>query len=157
GHVEEVFGKVVKLSDANMEKFHRLLERTELENVISFASAVAQKLEFLDLLHELIYGEVAEVLRERSQLHKIIERELWLCGAAYNGSQHRWSDQRIGNSLRGLRDPFLVCDPAAAYENLIGVESLDNITEGCCFNEKVLDNEDREVMVVELKSPRCAT
>jgi hypothetical protein len=24
------------------------------------------------------------------------------------------------------------------------------------LNEKVLDNEDREIMVVELKSPRCA-
>jgi len=41
GHVEEVFGKVVQLSDANMEKLHQLLEKTELENVIGFASALA--------------------------------------------------------------------------------------------------------------------
>jgi hypothetical protein len=156
GHVEEVFGKVVTLSDANMEKFHHLLERTELENVISFASAVAQKLEFLDLLHELIYGEVAGVLRERSQLHKIIERELWLFGEAYNGTQHLWSDKKIGNILRELRDQFLSYEPIAADENLIPVEGLDNITDLFFFNEKVLDNEDREVMVVELKSPRCA-
>jgi len=156
GHVEDVFGKVVKLSDANMEKFHHLLERTELENVISFASAVAQKLEFLDLLHELIYGEVADVLRERSQLHKIIERELWLFGEAYNGTQHLWSDKKIGNILRELREQFLSYEPSAADENLIPVEGLENITDLFFFNEKVLDNEDREVMVVELKAPRCA-
>jgi len=156
GHVEEVFGKVVRLSDANMEKFHQLLEKTELENVISFASAVAAKLEFLDLLHELIYGEVAEVLRERSQLHKIIERELWLFGEAYNGTQHLWSDKKIGNILRELRERYLAYLPSEADENLIEVEGLDNITDLFFLNEKVLDNEDREVMVVELKSPRCA-
>ena len=164
GHVEEVFGKVVQLSDANMEKLHQLLEKTELENVIGFASAVAGKLEFLDFLHELIYGDVAGVLRERSQLHKIVERELWLFGEAYNGTQHLWSDKKIGNILRELRDKYLVYEPAVVDENLLeggagdpdGVEGLDNITDLFFFNEKVLDNEDREVMVVELKSPRCA-
>jgi len=163
GHVEEVFGKVVQLSDANMEKLHELLEKTELENVIGFASAVAGKLEFLDFLHELIYGDVAAVLRERSQLHKIIERELWLFGEAYNGTLHLWSDRKIGNILKELRDRFLVYEPAAADENLLadpgnpdGVEGLGNITDLFFFNEKVLDNEDREVMVVELKSPKCA-
>ena len=33
---------------------------------------------------------------------------------------------------------------------------MENITDLFFFNEKVLDNEDREIMVVELKSPRCA-
>ena len=157
GHVEEVFGKVVQLSDANMEKLHQLLEKTELENLIGFASAVAGKLEFLDFLHELIYGDVAEVLRERSQLHKIVQRELWLFGEVYNGTQHLWSDKKIGNILRELRDQYLVYEPSAADENLLkGVEGLGNITDLFFFNEKVLDNEDREVMVVELKSPKCA-
>lgn len=157
GHVGELFEKVVRLSDDNMEKFHRLLEKTELENVITFASAVADKLEFLDFLHELIYGEVAEVLRERSQLHKIIERELWLFGEAYNGMPHLWSDRKIGNILRELRDQFFAYEPTAADENLIGeVEGLDNITDLFFFNEKILDTEEREIMVVELKSPKCA-
>jgi len=157
GHVEEVFGKVVQLSDANMEKFHQLLEKTELENVIEFASAVARKLEFIDLLHELIYGEVSAVLRERSQLHKIVERELWLFGEAYNGTPHLWSDRKMGNILRELRERYLVYEPTVADENLLeGVEGLDNITDLFILNEKILDNEHREVMVVELKSPRCA-
>jgi hypothetical protein len=157
GHVEEVFGKVVRLSDANMERLHQLLEKTELEDLIGFASAVAAKLEFLDFLHELIYGDVAEVLRERSQLHKIIQRELWLFGEAYNGTPHLWSDRKIGNILKELRDRHLSYEPTAADENLLdGVEGLENITDLFFLNEKVLDNEDREVMVVELKSPKCA-
>ncbi len=159
GHVEEIFRKVIHLSDTNMEQFHQLLEKTELENVITFASAVAAKQEFLEFLHELIYGDLAPVLRERSQLHKIIEKELWLFGEAYNGTQHLWSDKKIGNILTELRDKFFSYAPSATDDNLVPVqevEGLQNITDLFFFNEKVLDNEDREIMVVELKSPHCA-
>ncbi len=171
GHVEEIFSKVVTLSAPNMEKFHQLLEKTELENVISFSSAVANKLEFLDFLHELTYGRLADILLERSQLHKIIEKELWLFGEAYNGSRHLWSDKKIGNILAELREKYFNYEPTAADDNLISpeeytganangrtppVEGLDNITDLFFLNEKILDNEDREIMVVELKSPKCA-
>lgn len=159
GHVEEVFSKVITLSAANMEKFHQLLEKTELENVISFSSAVACKLEFLEFLHELTYGSLAKVLLERSQLHKIIEKELWLFGEAYNGSRHLWSDKKIGNILAELREIHFNYEPSVADENLIetgNIAGLDNITDLFFFNEKILDNEDKEIMVVELKSPRCA-
>jgi hypothetical protein len=157
GHVEEVFTKVVQLSDPNMQKFHQLLEQTELENVIAFSSAVAAKLQFIDFLYELTYGDIASVLLERSQLHKIIEKELWLFGEAYNGSPHLWSDKKIGNILEELRDKYLNYLPSKEDENLItGTEGLDNITDLFFFSEKILDNEDKEIMVVELKSPRCA-
>ncbi|MDO6430585.1 ATP-binding protein [Flavitalea sp. BT771] len=157
GHVEEVFAKVAGLSDVNMQKFHQLLQQTELENIIAFSSAVAAKLSFIDFLYELTYGDVAGVLLERSQLHKIIERELWLFGEAYNGCPHLWSDRKIGNILEELRNKYLNYQPSKEDENLVpDVEGLDNITDLFFFNEKVLDNEDREIMVVELKSPRCA-
>ena len=157
GHVEEVFTKVARLSDPNMQKFHQLLQQTELENVIAFSSAVAAKLQFMDFLYELTYGDIASVLLERSQLHKIIEKELWIFGEAYNGSPHLWSDKKIGNILEELRNKFFGYAPTEEDENLItGVSGLDNITDLFFFNEKVLDNEDREIMVVELKSPKCA-
>ena len=37
GYVEDIFTKVIKLSDESLMKFHSLLEKTELENVVSFA------------------------------------------------------------------------------------------------------------------------
>jgi len=122
---------------------------------------VASKLEFLDFLHELTYGSLAGVLLERSQLHKIIEKELWLFGEAYNASQHLWSDKKIGNILAELRDKYFNYEPTAVDENLIASRNgitpgLDNITDLFFLNEKILDNEDKEIMVVELKSPRCA-
>ncbi len=158
GYVEEIFTKVIKLSDASLQKFHALLENTELEDVVSFASAVAEKLGFLDFLHELVYGDLSNILRERSQLHKIIEKELWLFGEAYNGTPHLWSDKKIGNILQELREKYFSYQPTEDDENLIDikVDGSDNITDLFFLNEKILDSEAREVMIVELKSPRCS-
>jgi hypothetical protein len=158
GYVEDIFTNVIKLSDESLQKLHALLEKTELEDVISFASVVADKLEFLDFLHEIVYGDISKILKERSQLHKIIEKELWLFGESYSGTPHLWSDKKIGKILEELRDKYFNYIPSENDENLIRLEGegTNNITDLFFMNEKILDNEDKEIMVVELKSPKCA-
>jgi hypothetical protein len=70
GDIEYIFRKVLKLSDENLEKFHYLLEKTDLEDVVHFTSLVSEKLEFLDFLHELTYGEIAKYLRKEASYIK---------------------------------------------------------------------------------------
>jgi hypothetical protein len=159
GHIEEVFNQVLKLSDESLEKFHALLQRTELETVIQFSNQVAEKLEFIEFLHELTYGEISKVLKERSQLHKVIENELWLFGENYNGTPHLWSDKKIGKIFAEIRQKFFHYEPSAEDENLIEIQDFDglnDITDLYFTNEKVLDDDCKEFMVVELKSPKCA-
>src|SRR5690606_17547830 len=45
GNIEYIFSKILKLSDKNLQKFNSLLQKTELEDVIHFASQVSEKLE----------------------------------------------------------------------------------------------------------------
>jgi len=156
GYIEEIFKKIMKLSDENLEKFHALLDKTDMEDVVHFASQVSEKLEFLDFLHELTYGNIAKVLKERSQLHKIVEKSLWIFGESYSGNPKLWSDKKIGNILEELRTKFLNYAPSEEDENLIDGVGLDDITDLFFLNEKVTDNGDRGIMVVELKSPKCA-
>lgn len=156
GNIEYIFSKVLKLSNENLDKFNSLLQKTELEDVIHFASQVSEKLEFLNFLHEIVYGEVSNVLKERSQLHKIIENELWVFGENYNGTPHLWSDKKIGNILDELHSEFLDYDPTKEDENLIEENNLNDITDLFFYNEKITDSDEKEIMVVELKSPKCA-
>lgn len=158
GNIEYIFKKVLKLSDESLEKFHNLLEKTDLEDVVHFASIVAEKIEFLEFLYELTYGEISEHLKERSQLHKIVENELWLFGENYNGTPKLWSDKKIGNILNELREKFFTYEPTEDDENLIELEDngLNDITDLFFFNEKITDSSIKEIMVVELKSPKCA-
>lgn len=157
GNIEYIFNKVLNLSEDNLEKFHSLLEKTDLEDVVHFASLVSTKIEFLNFLHELTYGEISKHLKERSQLHKIIEKELWIFGESYNGTPCLWSDKKIGNILNDLRNKFFNYTPTEEDGNLINAgEGLDDITDLFFYNEKITDNDEREIMVVELKSPKCS-
>lgn len=158
GNIEYIFKKVLKLSEEGLEKFHLLLEKTDLEEVVQFASVVAEKLEFLDFLQELTYGDISKVLKERSQLHKIVENELWLFGESYNGTPKLWSDRQMGKILAELRAEYFDYEPTEVDNNLIALDdkSLNDITDLFFLNEKITDTGAREIMVVELKAPKCA-
>ncbi|RLD53693.1 MAG: hypothetical protein DRJ01_19040 [Bacteroidetes bacterium] len=158
GNIEFIFDKVLKLSDESIEKFHNLLQKTDLEDVVQFASKVSDKLEFLDFLYELTYGELAKYLKERSQLHKIIEKELWLFGESYNGTPYLWSDKQIGKTLNEIRTKYFDYLPSEKEDNLIKIDDsgLNDITDLFFFNEKITDNGEKEIMIVELKAPNCA-
>jgi hypothetical protein len=157
GDIEYIFRKILKMSDDNVQKFKILLEKTEIEDIVHFTNLVADKLEFLMFLHELTYGQISPYIKERSQLHKIIENELWIFGENYNGTPHLWSDKKIGNILLELRDKHFNYEPSKEDGNLIISEGTpDDITDLFFFNEKVTDSDEREIMVVELKAPKCA-
>ncbi|SHI64811.1 ATP-binding protein [Aquimarina spongiae] len=158
GNIEYIFDKVLKLSDESLEKFHQLLEKTDLEDVVHFASVVAEKTEFLEFLQELTYGEISKHLKERSQLHKIIENQLWIFGENYNGTPKLWSDKKIGKILIELRNKYFNYSPTEEDKNLISLEDggLNDITDLFFLNEKITDSGVREIMVVELKAPKCA-
>jgi hypothetical protein len=158
GNVQDIFDKILKLDQPTIEKFHDLLEKTELENVVQFASKVATHSEFLDFLHDLVYGEISKYIKERSQLHKIVEKQLWIFGEQYNGTPCLWSDRKIGGIFNDIRNQTMVYEPTEEDENLIKVESkdLNDITDLFFTNEKLTDDNCKEYMVVELKSPKCS-
>ena len=157
GDIEYIFKKILKLSDENISKFKSLLDKSDIEDVVHFASIVSKKIEFLNFLHELVYGGISNYLKERSQLHKIVQNELWLFGENYSGTPHLWSDKKIGNILKELNQKHPAYEPTQEDVNLIETEgNLNDITDLFFLNEKVNDSGEREIMVVELKSPKCA-
>lgn len=156
GDIRYIFQKILKLDDETIKEFNTLLNRTNLEDVIHFASQVSEKIEFLNFLHEIIYGDISKHLKERSQLHKIIENQLWLFGENYNGTPALWSDKKIGNILDEIHEKHLNYKPAKEDDNLIETEGkLDDITDLFFYNEKITDSDEREIMIVELKAPNC--
>lgn len=161
GNVEYVFKKVHELSEPAIANFSHLLHKTDLENIVHFNSQVSKKLEFLDFLHKIVYSQIAKSLRERKQLHKIIEKNLWIFGEQYNDTPALWSDKNIGNTLKELRDKHLKTE--FTYEsdsNVIefeeSIEGISDITDLFFLNEKISDDGVKEIMVVELKAPCCA-
>lgn len=159
GQIRSIFEKVVKLSPAAIVKLNALLDKTDLENIIHFATEVAKKKQFLDFFHDIVYGDISKVLQERSQLHKIVEKQLWLFGEQYSNTPILWSDKKIGNIIEDLRKEHFDYQPTKEDGNLIEdtvYPGVDDITDLFILNEKVNDDESREILIVELKSPKCA-
>lgn len=159
GQIQDIFEKIINLDNKAVNTFHTLLQKTDLETVIQFSNNVAIKSQFLKFLHSIIYGVVGNVLRERSQLHKIIEQNLWLFGENYSETPTLWSDKQIGGILDKIRDETLSYEPSEKDDNIVTDlpegSGLNDITDLFFYNEKILDNGKKEFMVVELKAPKC--
>ena len=158
GDTEFLVNKVVRLTDDSRRRFCELIDSTDLDDVISFSSSVAKHQQFLDFLHELCYGEISKWLKERSQLHKIIEKQLWIFGEEYNESTKLWSDKSLEKNLESLHKKYFSYEPTEDDENLIQeAQARDkDITDLFFYNKKKLGNGREEVLIVELKAPSCA-
>lgn len=157
GELDLILSQIISLKDEYVDKFKELLERADLEEVIQFSENVAKKTQFLDFLHNLVYGEPSKYIKERSQLHKIIEKNLWIFGEQYNNTPFFHSDKNLCNSLLDLRNKMFNCEPNKEDENLIELpdDKLKDIIDLFFFNEKITDDGKTEVMTVELKAPKC--
>jgi hypothetical protein len=113
-HFEELLTHAINLDEQTVIRFRALLDKADLEDVIAFTDEVADKGQFLDFLHALVYGAPAKHLKERSQLHKIVQRHLWLFGENYNGAPILFSDKGLEGNLAALRERFFNYEPAGA-------------------------------------------
>jgi hypothetical protein len=159
GAFEPILEALPSLSEERVRQFSKLLGKTELSDIIVFSDNVASKLQFLDFLHELTLGNTAKYLKERSQLHKVIERNLWIFGEQYAYTPpFLLSDKNLAKNLEKLSEKHLAFKPSKANSTLIEeidkIPELRGITDLFFFNEKIRDDGKKEIMIIELKAPR---
>ena len=156
GELDKILRSILKLNNKMLTKFSELLEKTELENIIEFSDKVAAKLEDLEFLEKLVYSEIAKNVKERKELHKFLEKMLWIFGEEYNDSTHLLSDKGLENNLNQLRNDILQYKPSKADDNIaeLNDKPIKSITDLFMYSEKILDYDKREVLIVELKAPK---
>jgi len=77
--VQTIIGEVLGLKKDAQDDLAELLSKTPLSSIISSAKIVANRLDLLLGLENLIFDrETKKIFRERDQLHKILEQEAWL-------------------------------------------------------------------------------
>lgn len=156
GELDKILKSVLKLNTKMMSKFSDLLEKTELENIIEFSDKVASKIEDLEFLEKLVYSEISKNVKERKELHKFLEKMLWVFGEEYNDSTRLLSDKGLENNLLELREKTLKYKISKEYDNEVELKekNIKSITDLFLYSEKILDLNKREVLIVELKAPR---
>jgi hypothetical protein len=155
GEFDQILRSILKLNNKMVSQFSNLLERTELDDVIEFSDKVARKMEELEFIEKIVYSEISKNVKERKELHKFLEKMLWIFGEEYNDSTKLLSDKNLGNNLKKLRDDCLEYKASKKDDNIADVEKpIKSITDLFMYSEKILDAKHREVLVVELKAPK---
>jgi len=80
-----ILTEVLQLPQRQRDDLARLLKSTTLSAVISAAKLVADRLEFIEGLHAIVFRpEERRQLRERTQLHRILADNTWIFGEEFS-------------------------------------------------------------------------
>lgn len=156
GELDNILKNILHLNKKMVNKFSELLEKTDLENIIEFSDKVARKIQDLEFLEKLVYSEISKNVKERRELHKFLEKMLWIFGEEYNESTKLLSDKNLEKNLLKLRDDLMLYKPSKKDDNINDEieKSIKSITDLFLYNERIIDYKKREVLVVELKAPK---
>lgn len=146
-----ILTQVLDLPKKKQEEFAKLLEQTTLSAIITAAKMVADRLQFLDGLEEILFrAESKAQLKERTQLHRILAENTWLFGEEYALSV---SDQRLTEVLRKHlaaqgRD-IAVDEPVKTLDGKKGVVDL-------MLSRSIPSSQPQQLehLVIELKAPK---
>jgi hypothetical protein len=146
--LRNVLNEVLELPRERLDELNSLLEHTSLDAIISLAKEVADRLDFVTGLREIVFEEASADVLERRHLHKILERETWIFGDEYTLAV---TDESLTSALRAhieiLGRDDLVTEPVRTADGR--VRRLDLMLAAAI----PLPTRQREHLVVELKRP----
>ena len=151
--LQRILDEVLKLPKKKQKELAELLDETDLSGIIGAANLVADRLKFIEALRFILFDyEAKRKLKERSQLHKILEQNTWVFGEEY----HLWaSDKELTNVLRVHKDKLdssiVIDDPVKVVGKSRGIVDLM-----LSRSQRRHRANDIEHLVVELKAPKVS-
>ena len=159
--IAENLSSILSLSPEDSEKLREVCESTPLPMLIKHYKEIVRRETFLEVLDTLVHDDFyKEHLRERTQLHKIIERETWIFGDKFDYNLGT-SDQGLVNVLKHvLPQQELSTEEIDAIEK----EIEKNAKDAASYLKKIPDlymykrfssiqDRQNQYLIVELKAP----
>lgn len=143
-----VLDELFRLPKSERDELRRLLDRTTLSNIVKASGQVADRLDFLRALKLMVFEpEVAKKVKERSELHKILERETWVFGERFTMMLSDKSlDSVLQRHLTALGREDAEVTPVRRDDGRVGIVDL-------MLGAARRGTTGREHLVIELKAP----
>ena len=101
--LQKIITEVLNLKKEDQDDLADLLKKTNLTNIIRSAKTVADRLNFLEGLKNLLFDrETKKSLLERDQLHQILQREAWIFDENFALTVSEATLNEVLNLHRGL-------------------------------------------------------
>jgi len=79
--LKKILGEVLELSNEEKDKFAEVLDEIKLTSMINLSRLVSDRINTLNGFESLLFQtEELKTFKERSQLHKILDKEAWIFG-----------------------------------------------------------------------------
>lgn len=149
GSLHHVLQEVLDLPQERLDDLKDLLDKTSLTALIATSKEIANRLEFIRGLEELVMpGQLAKSVKERSQLHKILENETWVFGEEYALTA---SDESLTTVLK--KHIALMGREEIVESEALDAEGKRRIVDLMLARSVEQNTNRREHLVVELKAP----
>ena len=148
--LSKILTEVLELPIEKRLELADLLDRTTLAAIISASKIVADRLEFVQGLETLVFdSELKHVVRERTQLHRIVAENVWMFGEQYHLSVDDQSLTEVLKKHLALQHREVEIDQPVRRSD--GTRGIINLMFS--RNIQIAGSEEREHLVVELKRP----
>ena len=146
-----ILTEVLNLSKGKQSELAELLKDASLSAIISTAKVISDRLRFIAGLEEILFNpDKKKVLKERTQLHKILAENTWVFGDEFSLTVN---DQSLSEVLKiHLNKKGLAVHldkPVKRIDGRVGIVDL-MLTRSIGKNH----SDEREHLVVELKAPK---
>ena len=154
GTVHEVLQEVLHLPEEQMAELRQLLKHSTLSAIISAARQIANRLDFLVGLEQIVFDvDIRKHVLERSQLHRILANETWVFREEYALTA---DDVSLRTALRG--HIALLGREDLAPEDVDAADVLDEhggrVVVDMMLSRVIEQHRNlREHIVIELKRP----
>jgi hypothetical protein len=151
--VPQVLDQLMPLPKREQDALARLLLRTPMSKLIEANTVLTNRLDFLAAFREMMFDpEISKLVKERKELHKILEKELWVFGDEYTLlTSDRGLDEVLARHLATLRPEH----SGRGKKRGAGVRRADG-SRGIVdlmLSQQRRGVDQREHLVVELKRP----
>lgn len=83
--MQRILGEVLDLPAQKQQQFAKLLHRTTLAAIINASSMIADRLEFLSGLENVLFDpDLKGLVKERTQLHRLLAENTWIFGEEFH-------------------------------------------------------------------------
>lgn len=137
------------LSKRDKENFERLLDRTPLSTLIEATTQVHNRLDFLAALKLMVFDpDHSKKVKERKELHRILEGETWVFGEQFDLMVSDQSlDAVLARHLQALGRKDTDLKSVRRADGRVGIVDL-------MLGRARRASERREHLIVELKAPK---
>lgn len=119
GNFSFIIEHVMGLSKESKEKLIDLLDKTNLEAVVNYASTIAQKEQTLELLNKITVSELGKHSEQYKEISKLLSRNMWLFGEQYTDTIAKEPDEDTCRVLDQLFKSNISYKPQKKYNNVL--------------------------------------